>query len=55
MDRVNVVIIGGGVVGCAIAYELSGRIDDVFLVEQSPRLGMATSTRKSGVIHSGIY
>ena len=55
MDRVNVVIIGGGVVGCAIAYELSGRIDDVFLVEQSPRLGMATSTRNSGVIHSGIY
>ena len=55
MDRVNVVIIGGGVVGCAIAHELSGRIEDVFLLEQSPRLGMATSTRNSGVIHSGIY
>ena len=55
MDRVNVVIIGGGVVGCAIAYELSSHIEDVFLLEQSPRLGMATSTRNSGVIHSGIY
>ena len=55
MDRVNVVIVGGGVVGCAIAYELSGRIEDIFLLEQSPRLGMATSTRNSGVIHSGIY
>jgi glycerol-3-phosphate dehydrogenase len=55
MDRVNAVIIGGGVVGCAIAHELSGRIEDVFLLEQSPRLGMATSTRNSGVIHSGIY
>jgi glycerol-3-phosphate dehydrogenase len=55
MDRVNVVIIGGGVVGCAIAQELSGRVEDVFLLEQSPRLGMATSTRNSGVIHSGIY
>jgi len=55
MDRVNVVIIGGGVVGCAIARELSGRIEDVFLLEQSPRLGMATSTRNSGVVHSGIY
>ena len=55
MDRVNAVIIGGGVVGCAIAHELSGRIEDVFLLEQSPRLGMATSTRNSGVVHSGIY
>jgi glycerol-3-phosphate dehydrogenase len=55
MDRVNVVIIGGGVVGCAIARELSGHVQDVFLLEQSPRLGMATSTRNSGVIHSGIY
>ena len=55
MDRANVVIIGGGVVGCAIAHELSNRIEDVFLLEQSPRLGMATSTRNSGVIHSGIY
>jgi glycerol-3-phosphate dehydrogenase len=55
MDRVNVVIIGGGVVGCAIAHELSALIEDVFLLEQSPRLGMATSTRNSGVIHSGIY
>src|SRR4029077_793274 len=55
MDRVNVVIIGGGVVGCAIAYELYGRLDALFMVAQSPRLGMATSTRNSGVIHSGIY
>ena len=55
MERVNVVIIGGGVVGCAIARELSGRVQDIFLLEQSPRVGMATSTRNSGVIHSGIY
>src|ERR1700691_1351291 len=55
MDRTNVVIIGGGVVGCAIARELSASISDVFLLEQMPKLGMATSTRNSGVIHSGIY
>ncbi len=55
MDRVNVLIIGGGVVGCAIAEALSLRWQDVFLVEQFPRLGMSTSTRNSGVIHSGIY
>jgi glycerol-3-phosphate dehydrogenase len=55
MDQVNVLIIGGGVVGCAIAEALSHRWQDIFLVEQFPRLGMSTSTRNSGVIHSGIY
>ncbi len=55
MDRVNVVVIGGGVVGCAVARELSARTSDVFVLEELPKLGMATSTRNSGVIHSGIY
>jgi glycerol-3-phosphate dehydrogenase len=55
MDQANVLIIGGGVVGCATAYTLSQRYQDVFLVEQTPRVGMATSSRNSGVIHSGIY
>ena len=55
MDQANVLIIGGGVVGCAIARAVSQRWQDVFLVEQYPKLGMATSTRNSGVIHSGIY
>jgi glycerol-3-phosphate dehydrogenase len=55
MDQANILIIGGGVVGCAIARAVSERWQDVFLVEQFPRLGMATSTRNSGVNHSGIY
>ncbi len=55
METANVVIIGGGVIGCAIAAELAARVDDVFVLEALPRLGMATSTRNSGVIHSGIY
>src|ERR1700680_4321707 len=55
MDQVNILIIGGGVVGCAIAAEGSRRWQDVFVVEQLPRCGMATSARNSGVIHSGIY
>ncbi len=55
MDQANVLIVGGGVVGCAIAEALSRRRQDVFLVEQYPKFGMATSTRNSGVIHSGIY
>jgi len=55
MDEVNILIIGGGIVGCAVAAELSKRWQDVFVVERFPRVGMATSTRNSGVIHSGIY
>lgn len=55
MDRANVVIIGGGVVGCALACEIAAQTEDVFLLEQMPKLGMATSTRNSGVVHSGIY
>ena len=55
MDRANILIIGGGVVGCAVARSVSRRWSDVFLVEQMPKLGMGASTRNSGVIHSGIY
>jgi glycerol-3-phosphate dehydrogenase len=55
VERANIVIIGGGAVGCAVARAASLRWSDVFLVEQMPRLGMGASTRNSGVIHSGIY
>jgi L-2-hydroxyglutarate oxidase LhgO len=55
VDIANIVIIGGGVVGCAVARAVSKRWSDVFLVEQMPKFGMGASTRNSGVIHSGIY
>lgn len=55
MDRANVVIIGGGVVGCAVARALAQRWENIFLLEQMPRLGMGASSRNSGVIHSGLY
>jgi glycerol-3-phosphate dehydrogenase len=55
MEQANIVIVGGGVVGCAIACSLSSRWSDIFLLESLPKLGMLSSTRNSGVIHSGIY
>jgi glycerol-3-phosphate dehydrogenase len=55
METANLVIIGGGVVGCAIAHATSSRWDDIFLLEQMPKLGMGASSRNSGVIHSGLY
>jgi L-2-hydroxyglutarate oxidase LhgO len=55
MDRANVVIVGGGVIGTAIAMAASELWEDVFLLEAMPKLGMGASSRNSGVIHSGLY
>src|SRR5580658_11122911 len=55
MEQANAVIIGGGVVGCAIARALSAHWDDVFVLEAMPHVGMGASTRNSGVIHAGLY
>ncbi len=55
MDRARILIVGGGVVGSAIARAVSARWSDVFLLEALPRLAMGASSRNSGVIHSGLY
>ncbi|MBI4462041.1 MAG: FAD-dependent oxidoreductase [Acidobacteria bacterium] len=55
MEQARVVIVGGGVVGCALAAEVALHFEDVFIIEQMPRVGMVTSSRNSGVVHSGIY
>ena len=55
MESGNIFIIGGGVVGCAVARAVSRRWENVFLLEQMPKLGMGASSRNSGVIHSGLY
>lgn len=54
-QHANIVVIGGGVVGLAVALELSRLHDGVFLLESQPRFGLGNSTRNSGVIHAGIY
>lgn len=57
MNEISTAIIGGGVVGCAVARELSGTDEDIFLFEKNPGItqGENQSSRNSGVIHSGLY
>lgn len=54
-DGADVVVIGGGVIGCAIAEALSRRGLGVFLLEADPALARRTTSRNSGVVHSGLY
>jgi L-2-hydroxyglutarate oxidase LhgO len=55
MDKVSVTIIGAGVVGLAIAAELSKKHSDIVLLEKESSFGQGTSSRNSEVIHAGIY
>ncbi|OKY27575.1 NAD(P)/FAD-dependent oxidoreductase [Thalassotalea sp. PP2-459] len=55
MERFDAVIIGAGVVGLAIARELSQRFKHVLLIEKNTSFGEETSSRNSEVIHAGIY
>jgi L-2-hydroxyglutarate oxidase LhgO len=53
--EVDTLIIGAGVVGLAIARALAMAGREVIVVERHARVGEETSSRNSGVIHSGIY
>ncbi len=52
---VEVLVIGAGVVGLAIAAKVSENTDNVFIIEKHLKFGQETSSRNSEVIHSGIY
>ena len=52
---VDVLIIGGGVVGLACARESAKRGFSTLLIERHDSFGQETSSRNSEVIHSGIY
>ena len=56
-NKNKLVICGGGIVGITIAREaaLSKKFSEIRLLEKDNELGSHSSTRNSGVIHSGFY
>lgn len=52
--RPDVLIIGGGIMGCAAARELSKLDLNVLLAEKANDVATATSSRNDGCIHVGI-
>jgi (S)-2-hydroxyglutarate dehydrogenase len=56
-SRYDVVIVGGGIVGLAVALEITQRFPRLrlLLLEKEDRVGRHQSGHNSGVIHSGVY
>ena len=56
-NNVDVVIIGGGMVGLSIAHQLTERqiTDSITVLDKEPDLGRHSSGRNSGVLHAGLY
>lgn len=54
-ERIDVAIIGAGVIGLAIARALTLVGREVIVFETEPHTGRHTSSHNSEVIHSGIY
>lgn len=55
MEKIDVIVVGAGVVGLAVAraLALSGR--EVVVLEQHQSFGTETSSRNSEVIHAGLH
>ena len=56
-EKINIAIIGGGIIGCCVAFELAGDQEDIYVFEKNPGItkGENQSSRNSGVLHAGIY
>lgn len=54
-ETVDVVVVGAGVVGLAIARALALAGREVIVLEAADSIGTETSSRNSEVIHAGIY
>lgn len=49
----DVIVIGGGVVGCSVARELSRYTADILVLERGNDVSVGTSKANSGIVHGG--
>lgn len=55
MEKIDIAIVGAGVVGLAIAQSVARKNRSVYIFEKNVLFGQETSSRNSEVIHAGIY
>ena len=57
MQRVDLAVIGGGIVGLATALQLQRRFpnESIVVLEKERAVGLHQTGRNSGVLHTGIY
>jgi len=55
MEEANVVVVGAGIVGLAVAARISEKAEGVLILERNSKYGQETSTHNSSVVHSGIH
>ena len=53
----DVIIIGSGIVGLTIAYQISEKNNSLklLIIDKEAKIGSHSSGRNSGVLHAGIY
>jgi L-2-hydroxyglutarate oxidase len=57
MPNTDIAILGGGMVGLALAYQITERWPDlsITVIDKEADIGRHSSARNSGVLHAGLY
>jgi len=55
LDKVDIIVIGAGVVGLAVGAAIADKDKELYILEKEEIYGQGTSSRNSEVIHAGIY